>query len=370
MTQEKSSKIKQTIDNGATIIAENGGILEINATINGGSIAANGGNAIIQGTFNQVTLSSGPSHEITMNSSTLNRVTNNAKINANNSFTIQGGFFHNSGTVFHSTSNKTITLDTQTDISGSGKLTLNFTRINGNNLTQGASHTLDGTGIITSDFTNHGTIMPGNSIGSITVQGTTTLSSTSRIILDITGSTPSSSNDLFASTGTINLDGNLFLRFSSGINPLNANETITIIDGGTLSGTFNNIANGQRLYTNDNSASFIVNYGPDSPFDSNKVVLSQAELTPSPIIDQFIINVSPTPEGGTNKTADITISNGISGWTANLQASTDLGQTEQWKVIASRIFNSSGKVNFSNITISRPESEAGGKDFFRIAIEP
>jgi hypothetical protein len=44
-----------------------------------------------------------------------------------------------------------------------------------------------------------------------------------------------------------------------------------------ITGAFSNIANGARLATVDGLGSFLVNYGPDSHYGSNMVVLSAPE---------------------------------------------------------------------------------------------
>ena len=62
--------------------------------------------------------------------------------------------------------------------------------------------------------------------------------------------------------------------FQSKINP---KESFTILSSTDLAGAFDNVTNGERLTTADGTISFQVNYGPDSLFDPNDLVLSDPE---------------------------------------------------------------------------------------------
>ena len=56
--------------------------------------------------------------------------------------------------------------------------------------------------------------------------------------------------------------------------PIFPTSTFTIITASSLTGRFANVANGGRLDTADGLGSFQVNYGPESGFEPNAVVLS------------------------------------------------------------------------------------------------
>jgi hypothetical protein len=62
-----------------------------------------------------------------------------------------------------------------------------------------------------------------------------------------------------------------------------ASGTWTVLNANFgISGAFSNAANGQRLTTIDGVGSFIVNFGPGSPFDPTKIVLSAFQLEHRP----------------------------------------------------------------------------------------
>ncbi len=66
---------------------------------------------------------------------------------------------------------------------------------------------------------------------------------------------------------------NLFLHLVDGFIPDPSDEFL-ILETESLFGGFENVANGDRIETQDGSGSFIVNYGQASPFDENQIVLS------------------------------------------------------------------------------------------------
>jgi T5SS/PEP-CTERM-associated repeat protein len=68
--------------------------------------------------------------------------------------------------------------------------------------------------------------------------------------------------------------GNLQLSLESGFIPDSQAELKIVTTSLGIVGSFANVANGQRLSTSDGLGSFIVNYGPESPFNPAHVVLS------------------------------------------------------------------------------------------------
>jgi T5SS/PEP-CTERM-associated repeat protein len=82
------------------------------------------------------------------------------------------------------------------------------------------------------------------------------------------------------------LGGNLQFSLESGLVPDSQAEFRIITSNLGIVGSFANVANGQRLTTSDGLGSFIVNYGPGSPFNPNHVVLSQFLVSPSGDFDQ------------------------------------------------------------------------------------
>lgn len=119
-----------------------------------------------------------------------------------------------------------------------GSLTLGAgrTRINTvgtTNVTVGANATLDGTGRIIGNLTNNGIVAPGNSIGTLTVQGNYTHNANSvlEIEFDAAGNI-----DLLDVTGNATLNGGT-LRFVS-IGGAEGQGGTFLRTGGTLTGTF------------------------------------------------------------------------------------------------------------------------------------
>lgn len=101
------------------------------------------------------------------------------------------------------------------------------------NVTVGSNATLDGTGRIIGNLTNNGLIAPGNSIGTLTVQGNYTHASTGilEIEFDAAGNI-----DLLDVTGNANINGGT-LRFVS-IGGAEGQGGTFLRTGGTLTGTF------------------------------------------------------------------------------------------------------------------------------------
>jgi autotransporter-associated beta strand protein len=83
--------------------------------------------------------------------------------------------------------------------------------------------------------------------------------------------------DVLTVAGSAMINGNLVLRNLNAGGTPGPLETYSILTAATLTGSFVNVANGQRLSTSDGSGSFIVNYGASSAFTPNQVVLSAFE---------------------------------------------------------------------------------------------
>ncbi len=122
-----------------------------------------------------------------------------------------------------------------------GSLNLNAgrTRINTigtGNVTVGANATLDGTGRIIGNLTNNGTVAPGNSIGTLTVQGNYTHNANSVLEIEFDGA---GNIDLLDVTGNATLNGGT-LRFVS-IGGAEGQGGTFLRTGGTLTGTFTTV---------------------------------------------------------------------------------------------------------------------------------
>ena len=144
----------------------------------------------------------------------------------------------------------------------------------GNGIFQWTSGTLH-VGLYRDSLTapNGGILAPGNSAGRTVVQGNYQQSSGATLDIELGGVLQGIPYDALIVQGNAGLGGNLQLSLLDGFTP-NAATTFTILSAASVSGTFANVANGQRLATSDGLGSFIANYGPSSPFGATFVALS------------------------------------------------------------------------------------------------
>ncbi|MBA3482512.1 MAG: hypothetical protein H0T51_11915 [Pirellulales bacterium] len=138
---------------------------------------------------------------------------------------------------------------------------------------QWASGTLH-VGTFNGSLTNSGgTLAPGHSAGSTTINGNYTQVSEGVLEIEIAGPLAGSEFDFVNVTSTAQVNGELDLTLTGGFVPT-PSQTFAILISGGLSGAFDNAPSGQRVTTSDGGGSFLVNYGVGSPFDDNHVVLS------------------------------------------------------------------------------------------------
>ncbi len=149
-----------------------------------------------------------------------------------------------------------------------------------------ASQPLSGTGVIDApQVTAAGLVSPGTSPGMLTVTGNLTLLGTSELLIELAGPTQGTQYDFMSVGGAAELGGSqlkltLLNGFGASILPT---DTFTVLTAGTtLSGTFSNVGNGQRLFMVDGVGSFQVNYGLGSAFSATSVVLSNFSPVPEP----------------------------------------------------------------------------------------
>jgi len=128
-------------------------------------------------------------------------------------------------------------------------------------------------GTFNGNLTNQGGVLaPGHSAGSTTINGGYTQQA-GALEIEIGGPLAVSGFDFVNVTGSALIDGDLELSLISGFIPT-PSQTFAILIAGSLSGAFDNAASGQRLTATDGGGSFLVNYGPGSPFDDNQIILS------------------------------------------------------------------------------------------------
>jgi hypothetical protein len=79
------------------------------------------------------------------------------------------------------------------------------------------------------------------------------------------------------------LGGNLVVDLVNGFeNSILSTDVFTVLTAESLSGAFENVINGARLADVDGLGTFVVDYGPGSPFDPANVVLSDFRFIPEP----------------------------------------------------------------------------------------
>lgn len=125
---------------------------------------------------------------------------------------------------------------------------------------------------------------PLDDVGSVSITSDTVmLGSTLTTAVDVAGTGAGETHDLFEFSGMLNLGGStLELSILDGFEEeVLPGDTFEIFTSDGLFGEFANASPGERLFSSDGLGSFVVNYGPDSPFNPDSVVLSDF-LIPAP----------------------------------------------------------------------------------------
>lgn len=131
-----------------------------------------------------------------------------------------------------------------------------------------------GTGTITaSGVTNSGVVAPGNSPGSLTINGSLTLQTNSLLAFELGGYSSGVTYDFLSVSNMARLGGALAVTFINGFGVTITNgASFTLLTAASMSGAFTNVASGARLLTGDGFADFVVNYS------GSVLSLSQARL--------------------------------------------------------------------------------------------
>jgi hypothetical protein len=127
-----------------------------------------------------------------------------------------------------------------------------------------------------------GTLAPGHSAGNTAIVGKYTQQSLGKLEIEIGGTSPGGTYDLVGITGNALLGGQLQLDMLGGFAPSVANSFTVLNAAGGIFGVFSNVTSGQRLATADGIGSFLVYYGPGSPYNQNQIVLTAFELAGIP----------------------------------------------------------------------------------------
>lgn len=111
-------------------------------------------------------------------------------------------------------------------------------QVAGQPLTVPANQSIGGSGTITGDVTNEGTVAPGNSPGTLAVEGTYTQTGSGNLLIELSG-TATDLFDLLSATEQVTLDGELEVRLLDGFVPASS-DTFTILTGASIAGRFDN----------------------------------------------------------------------------------------------------------------------------------
>ena len=155
-----------------------------------------------------------------------------------------------------------------------GVLALTNGTVRTSGLLVGTNGLLAGTGTITvNGVTNSGTLAPGNSAGSLTINGSLTLQTNSLLSFELGGYGQGVTYDFLGATAAARLGGALSVTLINGFERTITNgASFTLLTAGSLSGSFTNAPGGSRLLTADGFADFVVTYSATS------LVLSQARV--------------------------------------------------------------------------------------------
>jgi len=132
-------------------------------------------------------------------------------------------------------------------------------------------NSVSGSGAIVGDVATAGTVAPGNSAGTLTIDGHLTMTGTASLDIELGGLVQGTDYDFLHVLTNATLDGALRLSFLNGFQAtITSNDVFTILTADdSLLGAFDNVASGSRLETWDGHGSFLVTYN-----DGNNLVLS------------------------------------------------------------------------------------------------
>ncbi len=125
----------------------------------------------------------------------------------------------------------------------------------------GADLRLQGT--VSGPLTVAGSISPAapGATGSLQVGGTLALQSSASTFIELGGTSAGSSHDKITVTGAVNIAGTLHVDLTGNFaDSIAGNSTFTILQGGSVTGTFAGLPNGSRYTLSNDRGSFRVNY--------------------------------------------------------------------------------------------------------------
>ncbi len=275
-----STNNRLTVAGGNLIVTNTGGTAALDLrrgtnVFNGGLITAD--NLVMTSTngffeFNGGTLGLGSATVNNGQLFTVGNGTSNATLNLTASGTrtfANGLVFNTNATVIFGTgtlsSSATTNRNGQLFTVGNGSsnavfnLLGNGTHSFANNLVIASNASLTGNGTIVGSVTNFGNIAPGNSAGSLTINGNLRLQSSSMMSFEIGGLIATNDYDQLTVTSFAELAGTLSLSILPGFLPT-PTDSFTVMKFGSFSGGFANAPFLGRVSLSNNLASFAVTY--------------------------------------------------------------------------------------------------------------
>jgi RHS repeat-associated protein len=157
--------------------------------------------------------------------------------------------------------------------------------------------TLSGAGTLNADVANAGQVMPGPSLGILTVNGNYAQSSTGTLDTEVGGTTPGTGYSQFAVSGTATLGGTLNVTLVNGFGP-SSGQVFQIITFASASGSFATV----NIPQVSGSPAFVTQSTPTS--------FNLVEATSAPDLTPTSVTFSPTTGvAGENITVNFTVAN-------------------------------------------------------------
>ncbi len=223
--------------------------------------------------------------------------------------------------------------------------TFDVTAVSGSTLSLASGQMLTGNGTIKGNVivSNGALLAPGGSLSTLVLNNNLTLASGSTTVIE-TSKSPKT-NDTARVTGALTYGGALVVTNVSG-NPYAAGDTFRIFNAAAYAGTFTSISPvipALNLAWNTNQ----MNTG---------ILAIVSSPTAKPVITAFQMLGGNFIIAGTN---------GVANWPCALLETTNLTlPLNQWTLVDSNYFDSSGNLNFTNTLPAQPPT------FYRLALQP
>jgi hypothetical protein len=303
--------------NNGVLKASNGGILSMGGRLDqtaNGQMFADGGNIFVSGTIAGGKLASANGGFIQGQDLFLQgEITNNGDLRLSSGYgpmRIETGTFVNNGTITNAAAgNNELWFTAPTTMTGAGALVLrsgSVTDLLGNTVTNGAGHTVKGTGTIRNgSFINNGIVAPGESPGTLVFNGNFTQGANGAMNIEIGGNTAGTGYDQVVVNGTATLNGTLNITLINGYKPT-VGDVFTILSPSAVSGSFSQINSpGLEVQANYASGAMTVTVTKIAPTITSATTASGTQG--EPFSYQITAIDQPTSFGATGLPAGLSV---------------------------------------------------------------